>query len=216
MRGSFITFEGCDGSGKSTQIQAIAQELQEAGVPVLLTREPGGTLFGEMVRGMLLDPKGPERGALAEFLLYAASRAELVRTVIFPALEEGKVVLVERFTDSSIVYQGYAGGIPIPYIENINRIATGDLSPDLTLVFDVADPAIFRERLAPKVKDKIELRGDEYHAKVRQGYRELASRYPGRIKLIDGTLPMDQVFEKALAEVRKVLEEGIEKGGKTP
>jgi len=166
---------------------------------------------------MLLDPQGPERGALAEFLLYAASRAELVRTVVLPALDEGKVVLVERFTDSSIVYQGYAGGIPVPYIENINRIATGDLSPDLTLVFDVADPAIFRERLAPKVKDKIELRGDEYHSKVRQGYRELASRYPGRIKLIDGTLSREQVFDAALAEVRKVLERGsIEKGGKTP
>ncbi len=170
-----------------------------------MTREPGGTPFGEMVRGMLLDANGPERGALAEFLLYAASRAELVQAVIAPALQEGHVVLVERFTDSSIVYQGYAGGISIPLIENINRVATGDLTPDLTLVFDVADPAVCRERLAPKVKDKIELRSDEYHEKVRKGYRELASRYPGRIKLVDGTSPRERVFEDALAEVMKVL-----------
>lgn len=180
---------------------------------MLLTREPGGTPFGEMVRGMLLDPNGPERGALAELLLYAASRAELVRAVIRPALQEGKVVLVERFTDSSLVYQGYAGGIPIPYIENINRIATGNLTPDLTLVFDVNDPVVFRERLAPKKKDKIELRDDEYHAKVRAGYREIASRYPGRIKLIDGTMPIQQVFQVVLSEVRQVLKQ---KGGETP
>lgn len=207
MRGSFITFEGCDGSGKSTQILAIWRELQDSGVPVLLTREPGGTPFGEMVRRMLLDPAGPDRSILAELLLYAASRAELVRTVILPALRQGKVVLVERFTDSSLVYQGYAGGIPIPDIENINRIATGDLEADLTLVFDVNDPAVFRERLAPKDKDKIELRDDEYHAKVRQGYRDLAARYPSRIRLIDGTLPRDQVFQIILREVRDILKQ---------
>lgn len=213
MRGSFITFEGCDGSGKSTQIHAIERELRDSGVPVLLTREPGGTPFGEAVRGMLLDPAGPERGALAEFLLYAASRAELVRMVIRPAMDEGKVVLAERFSDSSLVYQGYAGGIPIPYIENINRIATGGLTPDLTLVFDVNDPVVIRERLAPKRKDKIELRDDEYHDKVRQGYRELASRCPGRVKLIDGTLPVRDVFRLVSEEVRRVL---LRKGGSTP
>ncbi len=212
MRGVFITFEGCDGSGKSTQIQAISRELQDSGVPVVLTREPGGTPFGEMVRGMLLDPHGPERSILSELLLYAASRAELVRTVIRPALKEGKVVLTERFTDSSLVYQGYAGGIPMPDIENINRIATGDLVPDLTLVFDIYDPVVFRERLAPKEKDKIELRDDEYHAKVRQGYRDLAERYPGRIKLVDGALPKDQVYKIVLHEVRNVLKR---RGGET-
>jgi dTMP kinase len=205
LRGCFITFEGCDGSGKSTQIQAIARELRESGVPVLLTREPGGTPFGETVRNMLLDPEGPERGALAEFLMYAASRAELVRSVIAPALREGIVVLVERFTDSSVVYQGYAGGIPIPDIENINKIATEGLVPDLTLVFDVCDPEVFRERLAPKHKDKIELRDDSYHAKVRQGYRELQLLYPGRIKMIDGTLSKEEVFRAAMAEVKRVL-----------
>lgn len=205
MRGVFITFEGCDGSGKSTQLKAVSQALSASGLDVLVTREPGGTEFGELVREALLDPSGPDRSIVAEMFLYAASRAELVRAVILPALSAGKVVLQERFTDSTLVYQGYAGGIPIPDIEIIDRIATGGLAPDLTLVLDVEDPLVFRERLAPKTKDKIELRDDEYHAKVRQGYREIAARFPGRIKLVDATLPLDQVETVVLHEVREVI-----------
>ncbi len=212
MRGSLITFEGCDGSGKSTQIQAIARELRSLGVPVLLTREPGGTPFGEMVRKSLLDPKGPERTPLAELLLYASSRAELVRTVILPALNQGTIVLTERFTDSSLVYQGFAGGIPLADIESINRIATGNLTPDLTLVFDVCDPAVFYDRLAPKTRDKIEMRDDEYHEKVRRGYRELKSLYPGRVKIIDATLSKERVYSDALSLVLEVVRR---KGGET-
>lgn len=194
-------------------MKAVSQELEAIGVDVVVTREPGGTDFGEMVRGVLLDPSGPDRGILAEMLLYSACRAELVRTVILPALQEGKVVLIDRFTDSTIAYQGYAGGIPIPDIESVNRIATGNLVPDLTLVFDIEDPAVFRERLAPKDRDRIELRDDEYHSLVRQGYRDLAGRFPSRIKLIDGTLPRDQVERIVLDEVRAVLRQG--RGGET-
>lgn len=205
MRGVFVTFEGCDGSGKSTQLKAVSKALSSDGLDILVTREPGGTEFGEAVRRVLLDPDGPDRSIVAEMFLYAASRAELVRKVILPALLSGKVVLQERFTDSTLVYQGYAGGIPIPDIENINRIATGGLAPDLTIVLDVADPLVFHERLAPKTKDKIELRDDEYHAKVRQGYRDVAGRFPGRIKVLDGTLPMDQVESVVLHEVREII-----------
>lgn len=207
MRGVFITFEGCDGSGKSTQIAAVARELVVSGMEVVVTREPGGTDFGEMVRKVLLDPSGPDRNILAEMFLYSASRAELVREVIRPALDAGKVVLAERFTDSTVVYQGYAGGIPIPDIESTSRIATGNLTPDLTLVLDVSDPLVVRERLAPKSKDKIELRDDEYHARVRQGYRELAGRFPGRIKLVDGTLPRDRIERIVFKEVMGVVSE---------
>jgi dTMP kinase len=214
LRGVFITFEGCEGSGKTTQLNAVFRALQASGLDILVTREPGGTPFGEMVREVLLDPSGPDRGILAETLLYSASRAELVRAVILPALQEGKVVLADRFADSTIVYQGYAGGISTTDIENINRIATGDLVADLTLVFDIDDPAVFRERLAPKDRDRIELRDDEYHARVRQGYRDLARRFPGRIKLVDGTLPRDQVERIVLAEVTAVVRQ--RKGGKAP
>jgi dTMP kinase len=213
LRGVFITFEGCDGSGKTTQMTAVSRDLAALSVDVVATREPGGTDFGEMVREVLLDPSGPDRGSLAEALLYSACRAELVRKIILPALLEGKVVLTERFTDSTIAYQGYGGGIPITDIENINRIATGNLIPDLTLVFEIDDPAVFRERLAPKKRDRIELRDDAYHARVRQGYRDLASRFPGRIKLVDGTLPRDQVERIVMDEVRKVLRQ--RRGGET-
>jgi len=194
-------------------MKAVSQALQALHVDVVVTREPGGTDFGEMVRGFLLDPAGPDRGVLAEAFLYSACRAELVQKVIVPALKEGKVVLVERFVDSTIVYQGYAGGIPIPDIESISRIATEDLVPDLTLVFDIDDPVVFDERLAPKNRDKIELRDDEYHARVRQGYRDLAERFPNRIRLIDGAMPRDEVERTVLREVLSVLRE--RRGGET-
>lgn len=212
MRGVFITFEGCDGSGKSTQVKAVSTALAESGVDVLVTREPGGTPFGELVRRVLLDPSGPERGALAEMFLYAASRAELVREVIRPALESGRVVLTERFTDSTVAYQGYAGGVPLAAVEEINRIATGNLTPDLTFVFDIDEPAIAEARLVSKRKDRIELRSSEYHARVRQGYRDLASRFPDRIRLVDAEMPREQVERIVLSEVRGLLRQRM--GGK--
>lgn len=202
-----ISFEGCDGSGKSTQLQKAASSLREWGLDVVVTREPGGTDFGEAVRKVLLDPKGPDRGALSELFLYAASRAQLVEQVILPALVKGQVVLTERFSDSSLVYQGFAGGIPLPTIETINRIATRDLAPDLTFVFDVPDEKVFHERLMPKQRDKIELRDDSYHEKVRQGYRELAERFPGRIRLIDGSLSKEKVSEIVKSEMQEFIKQ---------
>lgn len=206
MRGVFITFEGCDGSGKSTQIRLISERLTSMGVDVCVTREPGGTPFGEVLRSILLDPEGPERSALAELLVYSAARAEIVGKVIRPALDQGRVVLAERFYDSTTVYQGYGGGIPISDIEAINRISTGDLAPDLTLMLDIADPQVFHARLRPKRKDKVESRDDEYHSRVRQGYRDLARRYPERIRLIDAALPQDEVSRLAMIEVSGLLE----------
>jgi dTMP kinase len=205
VRGLFITFEGCDGCGKSTQIQIVTKRLQELGYQVVVTREPGGTPFGEMVRDSLLDHSGPDRCALAEMFLYAASRAELVNSVILPALEAGKLVLSERFADSTLVYQGFAGGIPPEVIEKVNYIATCGISPDLTLVFDIADERIVENRLARREKDKIESRSDSYHARVREGYRLLASRYPDRVRLLDGSFPPDQVSEIILSEIHELM-----------
>ncbi len=213
MPGTFISFEGCDGSGKSTQLKRVHERLLSQGVDVMLTREPGGTPVGELIRGLLLDPNGPDRTGLAETLLYAASRAEIVERVLLPALEDGKVILVERYSDSTLVYQGMAGGIPIDDIEDINRIATCGLIPDLTLVFDIADPQVLHRRMAPKEKDKIESRDEAYHARVREGYRALSKRYSERIKLINGELPQDEVEEIVFREVWSTLER--RKGGKT-
>ncbi len=206
MRGVFITFEGCDGSGKSTQIKRVSEALRERGVQVLTTREPGGTPFGEVVRGVLLDPAGPERTPLAETLMYSAARAEIVAQVIRPALLQGRVVLAERFCDSTTVYQGYAGGIAIPDIEPINRISTGGLTPDLTFVLDLSDPQVFHARLSPKQKDKIESRDDEYHRRVRQGYRDLALRYPERMHVIDASLTEDEVFKAVMSVIVRFID----------
>lgn len=211
MRGIFITFEGCDGSGKSTQLRRVSEALKARGVDVLVTREPGGTPFGELVRELLLDPAGPDRTALAETLMYSAARAELVLRVILPALEQGKVVLSERFHDSTTVYQGYAGGIPIPDIEAINRISTVGLTPDLTFVLDIEDPQVFHARLGPKKKDKIESRSDEYHRKVREGYRDLARRYPERIYLVDASLTEDEVFGAVMSVVQEFMDKARER-----
>lgn len=212
MGGVFITFEGCDGSGKSTQLKLLTESLTEAGIDVLVTREPGGTEFGELVRRVLLDSSGPERTSLAELFLYSASRAEIVRKVLLPALAKGQVVITERYADSTTVYQGYAGGIPIEDIETINQVATCGLVPDLTFVLDVKDPRVFHDRLAPKAKDKIEMRDDGYHAKVREGYRQLALRHPERIRLIDATLPTASVLAILEESVWKVL--NSKKGGR--
>lgn len=206
MRGIFITFEGCDGSGKSTQIRRVSSALRERGVDVLTTREPGGTPFGELVRSLLLDPNGPERTPLAEMLVYSAARAEIVARVIRPALLQGKVVLAERFYDSTTVYQGYAGGIPIPVIETINKISTVGLAPDLTFVLDLKDPQVFHARLGPKKKDKIESRDEEYHRRVREGYRDLAQRYPERIHVIDASLTEDEVFGAAMSVIWEFMD----------
>lgn len=197
-----MTFEGCDGTGKSTQISLLVRRLEDLGYRVFATREPGGTPVGEAIRSLLLDARGPERTALAEALLYAASRAELVRKVLVPALHENHFVVVERFTDSTLVYQGIAGGVPIEEIEQINRIATGGLSPDLTILLDADDLSEIDERIrSGRAKDKIESRGRAYQARVRDGYRMLARRYPERIKVVLSSGTPDEVSDQVLSLV---------------
>ena len=191
--GVFISFEGCDGSGKSTQIARLADKLESLGMRPLVTREPGGTPFGEKVRDLLLGLESPNRTILSELFLYAAARSEFVAKVVRPALSLGRIVLTERYTDSTLVYQGYAGGVSLQTIEMINAVATGDLEPDLTLVFDINNPHILEERFARKVKDKIESRSGEYHEKVREGYRELARRFSHRIVVIDACQCLSKV-----------------------
>ncbi len=202
-RGTFITFEGVEGSGKSTQLKLLAQRLEDAGAPVRLLREPGGTAVGEAIRAVLLDPEHFGLDARAELLLYEASRAQLVAEVIEPALDAGEVVLCDRFFDSTTAYQGHARGLPLGEVEQLNRTATGGLAPDLTVVIDV-DPghALERARSESGTPDRLELEEAAFHERVREGFLVVAREEPQRVVVVSGEGTPDEVFERVLAAVR--------------
>jgi dTMP kinase len=190
-RGAFITFEGSEGCGKSTQVQRLAARLEHAGVRTLVTREPGGTPIGEKIRDLLQF--APESFAMtpeAELLLFEASRSQLVRETIQPALEQGTVVICDRFFDSTTVYQGVARKLPPEIVERLNAFAVGDALPDVTFILDV-DVETARARMLRRVRpvavhDRMEQEPVEFYERVCQGYRELAKREPDRFIVIDG------------------------------
>jgi len=198
MRGKFITFEGADGSGKTTQIEMVKKYLETKGIKCVLTREPGGSALGTKLREILLHYDG-EVDSLCELLLYMADRAQHVKTVILPALNDGFTVLCDRYTDSSVAYQGYARGLDIERIISLNKIATDGVDPDLTIVFDV-ETEVAMKRVGD-VKDRLEQEGIEFHKKLRNGYLELAKRFPERIKTVNANLGIEEVFE----QVKKLL-----------
>lgn len=182
MKGKFITFEGSEGSGKSTQIELVNRCLKREGRKVLFLREPGATRIGEQVRRILLDVGSSGMSDECETLLYMAARAQLVREKIIPALRKGMFVLCDRFLDSTIAYQGYGNGVDIGWIKQLGRFATGGVTPDLTLFFDIdAKKGLGRIN---RPKDRIERRSVLYHNRVRRGYQTLARQEPQRIKLI--------------------------------
>ncbi len=182
MRGRLITFEGSEGSGKSTQIELVRRYLEEKKRKVLFLREPGATRISEQIRRILLDVGSAGMSDECETLLYMAARAQLVREKIIPALRKGAVVLCDRFLDSTIAYQGYGNGVDIGWIKQLGRFATGGVTADLTLFFDI-DAKKGLGRIS-RPKDRIERRSVLYHNRVRAGYRALARQEPKRIKLI--------------------------------
>jgi dTMP kinase len=198
--GLLITFEGVDGSGKSTQLALLADELRARGHDVVVTREPGGTALGEGIRHALLHAGHDDMSPRAEVLLYTAARAQLVEEVIRPALGLGKVVLCDRFLDSSLAYQGYGRELGADNIMMLNVWATDCLFPDLTLVLMV-DEATRRAR-CPGEGDRLEQSGDEFFARVSEGYQRLASDHPHRIRAVDGqgTVPEVQARVRALVD----------------
>jgi dTMP kinase len=191
-RGLFITFEGGEGSGKSTQLARLARRLEAAGVPVRVLREPGGTAVGEMVRGVLLDPEHVGLTPAAELMLYEASRAQLVAEVIEPALESGEIVLCDRFYDSTTAYQGFGRGLDREQIRLLNAAATGGLAPDRTLVLDV-DPVLGIERATRYGADRLEAEGIAFHQRVRDGFATLAAEEPERVRIVDASGDLDTV-----------------------
>lgn len=191
----FITFEGSEGSGKSTQADRLAVRLKRSGVPCVLTREPGGTPVGETIRELLqFAPHNCSMTAETELLLFAASRSQLVREVIIPALERGECVIADRFFDSTTVYQGAARRLDGKVIEHLNRFAVGDCVPNITFVLDVdAGTAETRMQHQSRKPDRMEQQPAEFYERVREGYRQLAADDANRIVLIDGSRDADEI-----------------------
>jgi len=208
MSGLFITFEGGDGAGKSTQITLLAARLRERGFDVRTFREPGGVTpgdAGERIREVVLDPAHTGLDVVAELLLYEASRAQLVATHYRPALAEGAVVLCDRYADSSVAYQGYGRAVlPVEEVHELNRIATGGLVPDLTLLLDVDAVDGLEQVLASGTADRLEQAGHEFHERVRAGYLEIARREPERVKLI-GRASVEDVAAAVWSYVEPLL-----------
>ena len=197
-RGLFISFEGSEGCGKSTQVKRLAARFEAAGVTVLLTREPGGTAIGEKIRHLLqFAPEGVAMRPETEVLLFEASRSQLVREVIEPALESGRTVIADRFYDSTTVYQGAARRLDPTIVEQLNRFAVGDCRPDITFLLDI-DVATARSRMLRRVRpvgapDRMEQEPDEFYERVCAAYRDLAAREPERVRLVDAAGSADEV-----------------------
>ena len=198
-KGCFITFEGADGCGKTTQSKLVQEYLENSGYEVIWTREPGAKGLGQNIRELLLHYDG-EVAPMCEAFLFLADRAQHIEHLIKPAVNAGKIVICDRHTDSTIAYQGYGRGEDIKQLKYLNSLATGDIKPDLTFVFDVSTE-VAQKRVGDE-KDRMESAGLEFHKKVRQGYLEIAKQEPERVKVIDANNNIERVFE----DTKKMLE----------
>lgn len=197
-KGIFITFEGPEGSGKSTHVRLLCSELRRRGFPVVCLREPGGTKISEKIRNILLDAKNKNMDAVCEMLLYQAARAQLVREKILSALRDKKIVILDRFLDATICYQGYGAGIDIKLIKQIGRLVSGGICPDLTILLDIeARKGLKRSGR----RDRIEKKSLEFHQRVRRGYLKLARENPRRIKVI----PVMDEISQTQGAIREAL-----------
>lgn len=209
-RGKFITFEGGEGCGKSTQVKRLKDALGKVGIKVLLTREPGGTWLSEQIRTLIKDQMTDPPCDRSELLLFLAARAQLVKNVIRPALEAGKWVLSDRFSDSTLAYQGYGRGLPLDDLRRMNDFACEGLKPDLTLLLDV-DPEVSRARMRSReaatntTADRMERAGEEFHARLRTGFAALAKAEQDRIVTIDANGTPDEVWELVWKSTRRFL-----------
>ena len=205
-RGLFITFEGTDGAGKTTQIQRLSADLRGASYDVCLTHEPGGTPISEQIRDMLLNPDHSEMAPTTELLLYAASRAQHVSEVIKPALEVGNIVISDRFADAMVVYQGYGRGLDLERIHYLNRIATDGVTPDVTFVLDLPVEIGLQRVQKSRRLDRLEREKIEFHRRLREGYRALAKQEPQRLKIIDAQVSPECVYAQIQAVIGPLLQ----------
>ena len=202
-RGIFISIEGPDGSGKSTQIENIKDYFRKKGIDYVFTREPGGTAIGERIREIILDKSCKEMDYMTEAMLYAAARAQDVAQVIRPALESGKVVLCDRFVDSSIAYQGYGRRLAVA-VTIINGYAVGECIPDLTLLMKL-DPVVGKHRIKEELQDRLEAEKEAFHREVYRGYLELEKRYPDRIFGIDASGSIEEIKAQIYAKLDEIV-----------
>lgn len=203
--GTFITLEGPEGAGKTTQLKLLSKYLQDEGIDHVITRDPGGTSLGKPIRRLLLNAESVV-SPVAELLLYEADRAQNVSEIIIPGLAEGKLVFCDRYTDSTLAYQGYGRGIDLKLIEQINDVASQGLKPKCTILFDIESSAGLA-RLHPSGHDRLEREALEFHQKVRQGYLELSKANPDRWRILDAAMPMHMVQE----ELRRFVNEALGK-----
>lgn len=203
MKGSFITFEGCEGVGKTTQVEKLRRYLEETGQRALFLREPGGTVISEKIREMLLSKENDRMNGKCEALLYSAARAQLLGEVVVPALEEGVTVICDRFTDSTFAYQGAARGLGIDFIDELNRLTCGDVTPDLTVFLDMPPKKAFARKGGADKNDRLESQSIEFHEKVYAGYKEVAARYPERFVCVDASADAESVWKEVIALIRK-------------
>ncbi|HPT68945.1 MAG TPA: dTMP kinase [Syntrophomonas sp.] len=202
-RGKFISLEGIDGCGKTTLREQLHDYLKDK-YEILVLREPGGTEVSEKIRDMLLDVRNVGITPRTEAFLYAASRSQLVEEMILPALQEGKMVIADRFMDSTIAYQGYGRGLDIEFLKELNQLCTGGLKPDLTLLLDI-DPEEGQKRRNKDIPDRLEKEGLEFQSRVRIGYLSLQQAESDRIKLLDGGASIIELREKALQHLSVLL-----------
>lgn len=207
-KGLFISIEGPDGSGKSTQIENIKRFFAEKNMEIVFTREPGGTAIGEKIRELILDRTHTEMDSMTEALLYAAARAQHVAQVIRPAIEVGKIVICDRFVDSSIAYQGYGRKLGSS-VEEINKFAVDGCMPDVTFLMKL-DPRVGRGRIDEKVQDRLEMEKDAFHLAVFEGYLELEKQYPDRIVGIDASRTIDQIKLDIYEKLEALLKDGAD------
>ncbi|MEN8904859.1 MAG: dTMP kinase [Clostridiales bacterium] len=204
-KGLLITFEGMDGSGKTTQIKMIEEYLNSKGFKTVITREPGGTIISESIRNIVLNNEFKEMDSTTELLLYCASRAQLVKEIILPAIENSKIVLCDRFIDSTIVYQGYARGIDIDFLNKLNEFVSMGIEPDITFLLNISSQESKNRLNLCEEMDRIENEDSNFYNKVCKGYNEITKIYKKRIKSIDGTKDKDKISLIIKNDIENIL-----------
>lgn len=205
-KGKFITFEGCEGVGKSTQVNMLKDYLKKTGQQAMFLREPGGNTLSEKIRKIILDPDNSEMTPLCEAMLYSAARAQLMGQVIIPALDSGKLIICDRFIDSTMAYQGFARDLGVKTISSLNETVCGDYMPDVTIFLDLPPVEAFKRKGGRDNNDRMELQSLDFHKKVYEGYKKAADMYPDRIILIS---PRGNKFETNTAIIRNLQARGI-------
>jgi dTMP kinase len=203
QRGKFITFEGCEGCGKSTQVRLFNEYLTKEGIPHIFTREPGGEKISEEIRRILLDANNAEMTDECEALLYAASRVQHLNDRVEPALAAGKLVVCDRYVDSSLAYQGYGRGLGVDFVSGVNAYALKNYLPDVTIFIDLTPEAAFKRKHGADENDRLEQAGMAFHKRVYDGFKQVAAAYPQRFVCVDGNQTPEEIFAEVLAVLKE-------------